>query len=117
MNMVIPAAPLAARTHPDGVRVGGAEPAGTRLEDAELRQVCAQLEGVFLQQLMKALRETVPEGGLTNGGSGEEIFSSLLDGHIANSAAAQLERGIGAAIYRQLRGPMAGPNGVEGVTL
>jgi flagellar protein FlgJ len=79
--------------------------APARLDDEALRRACAQLEGVFLEQLMKALRETVPDGGLIDGGSGEQIFSSLLDGHLSNNAASRLERGIGAALYRQLRGP------------
>jgi flagellar protein FlgJ len=91
----------------DGARLDAARPAAAQLDDAELRQVCAQLEGVFLEQLMKAMRETVPDGGLTDGGAGEEIFSSLLDGHLSNTAAAQMERGLGAALYRQLRGPGA----------
>lgn len=73
-------------------------------DEPRLRELCAQLEGVFLEQLMKALRETVPESGLTGGGAGEEIFSSLLDGHISNLAAGRLEHGLGAALYRQLRG-------------
>lgn len=76
-----------------------------RPDDVALRQVCAQLEGVFMQELMKALRDTVPDGGLVDGGAGEEIFSSLLDEHLSMSAAADSERGIGAALYRQLRGP------------
>lgn len=73
-------------------------------DDARLREVCARLEGVFLEQLMKALRETVPESGLTGGGAGEEIFSSLLDAHLADTAAGRLDHGLGAALYRQLRG-------------
>jgi flagellar protein FlgJ len=98
MNLLNPAA---------GALAPAAEAAPTRLDDESLRKACAQLEGVFLEQLMKALRETVPDGGLIDGGSGEQIFSSLLDGHLSNNAASRLERGIGAALYRQLRGPGA----------
>jgi flagellar protein FlgJ len=87
-------------------RAAPAAPALT--DDARLRQACAQLEGVFLEQLMKALRETVPEGGLIDGGAGEDIFSSLLDGQLSAAAASRLERGLGAALYRQFRaGPAA----------
>lgn len=93
------------------VAAAGAPGAPARLDDAALRQTCAQLEGVFLEQLMKALRETVPDGGMFDGGAGEDIFSSLLDSHISNTAAARLERGIGAALYRQLRGPAAAVSG------
>ena len=71
---------------------------------ARLRQASQQLEGVFVEQLFKAMRETVPEGGVLDGGMGEEIFSSLMDGHIASTATDGWDRGLGAALYRQLRG-------------
>ena len=77
-------------------------------DDARLRQACAQLEGVFLEQLMKALRDTVPEGGVIDGGAGEDIFASLLDGQLSAAAAPRFDRGLGAALYRQFRaGPAA----------
>jgi len=73
-------------------------------EDRRLRELCAELEGVFLSEMMKAMRTTVPESGLLDGGTGEEIFTSLLDQHLSGIAAERVENGIGAALYRQLRG-------------
>lgn len=81
--------------------------AETDAADARLREACAQLEGVFFEQLLKALRETIPEGGVIDGGTAEEVFSGLLDGQLATQAAAGLERGLGAALYRQLRDAIA----------
>lgn len=75
--------------------------------EARLRKVAQQLEGAFVEQLFKAMRETVPEGGLTNGGSGEEIFSSLMDQHLATEVPTQWESGLGAALVRQLRGAVS----------
>jgi flagellar protein FlgJ len=71
--------------------------------DAALRGVARQLEGVFVEHLFRAMRDTVPEGGLTDGGSGEEIFTGMLDQQLADSLAAGWDRGLGTAIYRQLR--------------
>jgi peptidoglycan hydrolase FlgJ len=71
--------------------------------DAQLRQAARQLEGVFVEHLFKAMRDTIPEGGLIDGGAGEEIFTSLLDRDLADRVAAGWERGLGEAIYRQLR--------------
>src|SRR5690606_775605 len=71
--------------------------------DARLRRACAELEGVFLNELMKLMRESVPEGGVVSGGAGEEIFASLFDQHVAVLAAERLERGLGAALYRSFR--------------
>lgn len=76
--------------------------------DVRLKKVARQLEGVFVEQLFKAMRETVPEGGLYNGGAGEEIFTSMMDQHLAGEVPNDWERGLGAALYRQLRGAAAG---------
>lgn len=77
----------------------------TSLPDRELKLLrsAKQLEGVFVEHLFKAMRETVPEGGLIDGGSGEEIFNSLLDRELADQLAAGWDRGLGEAVYRQLR--------------
>lgn len=88
-----------------GIEAGALTNSELGPEDQRLRELCAQLEGVFLGELMKVLRETVPEGGLASGGIGEEIFSSLLDQHLSELAAGRLDEGLGAALYRQLRGP------------
>lgn len=72
-------------------------------QDLRLRRSAQQLEGVFVEHLFKAMRDTVPEGGLVNGGSGEEIFTSLLDRHLADQLPAAWDRGLGGSIYRQLR--------------
>jgi flagellar protein FlgJ len=50
------------------------------------------------------MRETVPQGGAIPGGSGEEMFSGLLDQHIADDAAQRTDRGIGEALYRHFVG-------------
>jgi peptidoglycan hydrolase FlgJ len=69
----------------------------------KLQQTAQKLEAVFVEHLFKAMRETVPEGGLIDGGSGEEIFTSLLDRHLADQVPSGWDRGLGAAIYRQLQ--------------
>jgi flagellar protein FlgJ len=75
--------------------------------DEKLRKATGDLEGVFVQELFKAMRETVPEGGIVDGGPGEDMFSSMMDQTISSEAASGWERGLGAALYRQLR-PLLG---------
>jgi flagellar protein FlgJ len=72
-------------------------------DEARLRRACAQMEGVFLSQLMKAMRETIPQDGIVNGGSGEEMFTGMMDETLSDAASARQERGLGAALFRQLR--------------
>ncbi len=72
--------------------------------EARLRDAVTQLEGVFVEQLFKAMRATVPEDGVTSGGAGEEMFTSLMDQHLAASVPASWDRGLTEALTRQLHG-------------
>ncbi len=85
---------------------GAAAPRDPR---AELRRASQQLEGVFLAQLFRAMRESVPQGGFVDAGEGERMFQSLLDDRVANLAAEHSVRGLGDAIYRQLSRRLQNP--------
>ena len=78
-------------------------------DEQRLRAVTKQLEGVFVQQLFKAMRETVPKDGLSDGGAGEEIFTGMMDEKIATHVPEHWDRGIGESLYRQLRAALASP--------
>ncbi|MGH7507080.1 MAG: rod-binding protein, partial [Longimicrobiales bacterium] len=85
----------------DPTKAAGTSPLSP--EEKRLRQACAQMEGVFLAQLMKAMRETVPHDGVVDGGSGEDMFTAMMDEHVSGVASARQDRGLGAALFRQLR--------------
>jgi len=89
--------------------------------DRERLRVATQLlEGQFYQILFKAMRDTVPTEGLMSGGQGEEMFRDMMDQQLADSAAGNSERGIGAALYRHfvdhvsMAGDEGASAGVEG---
>jgi len=77
-------------------------------EEARLRQASRDLEGVFVEQLFKAMRETVPEDSLFGGGAGEEMFTGMMDSHLASQVPAGWQNGLGEALYRQLRAALNG---------
>lgn len=93
------------------IRIGGPtatlkDPSGdpaAAARDAKLHKVSHQLEGVFVQQMYKSMRSTVPSGGLTDGGAGEEMFTSLLDEHVAADTPEKWKHGLSESIYRQLK--------------
>jgi peptidoglycan hydrolase FlgJ len=86
----------------------GTTSSGSNNRDDDLKKVSKQLEGVFVQQLFKAMRDTVPQGeGFVSGGAGEDIFTSLMDEHLAAETPTQWEGGLGEALYRQLRSQFA----------
>ncbi len=80
----------------------GATPANAA-DDKRLRKACADFEAVFMSQIFQQMRQTVPHDGLLDGGAGEDMFTSMMDEHVAGSAAARMQNGVGAALYRQLR--------------
>lgn len=88
--------------------ISGARAQAIAPQDARLRKTAQQLEGLFVEQLFQAMRETVPEGGVLDGGAGEEMFRGMMDQHLAEQVPQGWERGLGAAIYRQLRGALGG---------
>jgi flagellar protein FlgJ len=86
-------------------RIDAAAPAGRptvpdRL--ASLKDSAGKLEGIFVEQLFKAMQETVPQDGLTSGGQGEDIFRGMLDQKIADDVPSQWHRGIASALVREL---------------
>ena len=91
------------------ISAAGATPDAAAGRDAKLRSVARQMEGSFVLELYKAMRATVPQGeGVVDGGSGEELFTSLMDQHLAVETPQPWARGLGDAIYRHLRGRVDG---------
>ena len=81
-------------------------------EEPKLRKVAQQMEGVFVQELYKAMRATVPQNdGVVGGGAGEEMFTGLMDQHLATETPHAWGRGLGEAIYQHLRGRLAREGG------
>ena len=76
-----------------------------------LKVVTTLLEASFYEELYKAMRDTVPDGGLVDGGAGEDVFSSLMDQHMAEASAARSVRGLGDALYRQFADVYVTPDG------
>jgi peptidoglycan hydrolase FlgJ len=69
---------------------------------AQLRRMAHELEGVFLNQLFKAMRASVPQGGIVEAAPGQELFTSVLDERLASQAAERMKSGLGEALYRQM---------------
>jgi flagellar protein FlgJ len=70
-------------------------------EKERLRATARELESVVLTQLLSAMRETVPDGGLLEKSATEDLFRSLLDGEIARSAAEKSPFGLADAIVAE----------------
>ena len=80
--------------------------AAAAARDAKLRKASQQLEGAFVEQMYKSMRDTIPEGGMFDGGSGEQMFTGMMDEHVAADTPLKWQHGMSEAIYRQMRGAM-----------
>jgi flagellar protein FlgJ len=83
-------------------RFGAAPPSDPK--ERKLLDVAHQLEGVFVGELYKAMRATVPTDGLGSGGAGEEMFASMMDERVAADTPQKWQHGLADALLRQLRG-------------
>lgn len=79
--------------------------------ERKLRDAVQKLEGVFVEQLFKAMRETVPSDGVVSGGAGEAIFTGMMDQHIADIMPQQLGTTLSDALVERFRAslPAAAP--------
>ena len=76
--------------------------------DRKLRETAKQLEGLFVQQMFKAMRDTVPQqDGIVSANAGEDMFTGLMDQHLAAETPSQWQGGLAESVYRQLRGQVA----------
>ena len=70
-----------------------------------IREAARQFESVFLHQVFKTMRSTVPKEGLMGGGFGGEVFTDMLDQQYAEIASKNESLGLSETIARQLGVP------------
>lgn len=70
---------------------------------ARLRQVCQQFEAVFVQQLFKGMRDTVPSDGLIESDRSRELFQDMMDQQVAETMAHRQGLGIADALFQRLQ--------------
>ncbi|MBP2637688.1 MAG: flagellar rod assembly protein/muramidase FlgJ [Firmicutes bacterium] len=81
---------------------GNAASAATAAEDAKLKATCQEMEAVFLNLMLKQMRETVPKGTLLGNTQAEQTFRSMLDTELTKNMAKAGGMGLADMIYRQM---------------
>lgn len=71
-------------------------------KDERLKRACAEFESIFIHNLLKTMRESIPKNTFLPGGFGEEVYTSMLDQEIAKQMATGKGMGIGEKVYQQL---------------
>ncbi len=67
---------------------------------AAVRRAAGQFEALFMQQLLKSMRDSIPKSGLMEG-SGHEVYVGMLDQQFAQALSGR-PGGLGEVIARQL---------------
>jgi flagellar protein FlgJ len=73
------------------------------------RQAAAQFEALFMQMVLKSMRESVPRSGMLEG-AGADVYQGMLDTQLAQSMTGR-PGGLSEMIARQLTRNMRGPDG------
>lgn len=85
--------------------VGSARPAvvDKKAKDlASLKESCQEFESLLLMEMLKAMRKTVPDGGLVEKDSAGEMFQDMLDSETVRSAGKGRGLGLAEAMYEQM---------------
>ena len=85
-----------------GMESGGQ--ASRPIDEEKLRKACTDFELIFLNQILQAMRQTVPHGGFLKEGPEKDIFQSLFDQELSRSLAQRKGMGLGEMMFRQMKG-------------
>ena len=80
----------------NGMRVGG------EAKKAAIHKTAVAFQSLFVEMMLKSMRETVNKDKLTGGGQGEEVYGSLLDREYASAVSRRGGLGLAEMIERQL---------------
>jgi flagellar protein FlgJ len=79
-------------------------PTADAQRDAKLRKACRDFESIFLFNLFKEMRKTVPQSGLLPPAPGKETFQMMFDQKVAEDLTGRGEGiGLQKLMYEQLR--------------
>ena len=73
-------------------------------QDKKLRKACRDFESIFLFNLFKEMRRTVPKSGFLPASPGKEAFQMMFDQKVAEDLSTRGEgMGLQKLLYEQLR--------------
>ncbi|MGK5094905.1 rod-binding protein [Deltaproteobacteria bacterium TL4] len=75
----------------------------TATKESELKEVANEFEALFVNEMLKSMRDSIGDSGIMPKGDGEKMFESMLDGEYSRAAAKTGRFGLAASIYQQLK--------------
>lgn len=68
-----------------------------------LRKSCREFEAIYINEMYKTMRKTVPESSLFESDMANTLYQEMLDMEMARQTADGDGMGIGKAMYEQLK--------------
>jgi flagellar protein FlgJ len=77
---------------------------GDAVRDKKLRQACTEFEAIFLYNLFKEMRRTIPKSSLLPAAPGKDTYEMMFDQKVAEDLSKRGEGiGLQKTLYEQLR--------------
>lgn len=73
-------------------------------KDAKLKKACQDFEAIILQQMLTAMRKSIPKDGLLEGGYSQDMYQSMYDEALAKEMASGKGIGLADNLFQQLSG-------------
>ena len=70
----------------------------------KLKRACRDFEALFIGDMLKQMRKSVPKAGLLDSSPAMDIYRSMMDQKIAEKVANERGLGIGEMLFKQLAG-------------
>jgi len=80
----------------------GQGPGVQKIDEGKLKKVCEDFESIFISQMLKVMRKSVPKSGLLDGGSQQDTYLSLFDEELSKSMAKRGGIGLGKILYQNI---------------
>jgi peptidoglycan hydrolase FlgJ len=68
-----------------------------------LRESTREFEAIYMNEMLKSMRKTIPEGGLFEKDVADDIYEEMLDMEYAKQTAAGEGMGLGKAMFDQMK--------------
>jgi peptidoglycan hydrolase FlgJ len=68
-----------------------------------LRESCREFEAIFIDQMYKTMRQSMPDNGLMPRDNATKMYQDMLDMQMARETAKGKGIGIGEAMYNQMK--------------
>ena len=80
----------------------GKAPGVKKIDEGKLKKACEDFESIFISQMLKEMRKSIPKSGLLDGGSEQDAYLSLFDEAFSKSMAQGGGIGLGKILYQNI---------------